>query len=99
EVLPRWIPVVGGKSLPPRLVAVSSAALASAVGLLVSYYVIKEALGLDIGTSRPLPDGCSAPDLSVLVFYVPLIAWAPLLFLLTHHYYRRRISNTNPSEA
>jgi hypothetical protein len=88
EVLPRRLPIAGGRVVPLRLATLAAAATASVVALLVAYYLVKEAFGL--GSTRELAPGCSAPDFGILVYYVPLIAWAPLLSALTLHYYRRR---------
>jgi hypothetical protein len=89
EVFPRWIPAVGGRPVPARLVTAAAAALATVVAVAVGYYLVKEALDLD-GPLRTLPAGCYPPDLHILVYYVPLIAWAPLLYLVTYQYHRRR---------
>jgi hypothetical protein len=77
--------------VPLRLATLAAVSAASVVALLVGYYLVKEAFGL--GSTRQLAPGCSPPDFDILVYYVPLIAWAPLLYALTLHYYRRRKHN------
>ncbi len=92
EVVPRAAPWLGGKRIPTLLVAVAAAAAASAIGLLTVYFLAKEAFGLGgIVESRELAPGCSKPGIGILVYYVPLVAWAPLLYALTYHYWRRRV--------
>jgi hypothetical protein len=89
EVFPRWIPAVGGRSVPVRLATTAATTLATLVAVAVGYYLVKEAFNLG-GPLRTLPDGCYPPDFHILVYYAPLIAWAPLLYLVTYQYHRRR---------
>jgi hypothetical protein len=89
EMLPRWVPVVGGRPVHARAVTAAAAALATLVAAAVVFYFVKDHIGL-AGPRRPLPPGCTAPDLDILVYYVPLIAWPPLLYYVTFRYHRRR---------
>ena len=89
EVFPQWIPVIGGRSVPARPVTVAATTLATLVAAAVGYYLVKEAFDLS-GPLRPLAPGCRPPDIHVLRFYVPLIAWPPLLYAVTYQYHRRR---------
>ena len=86
---PRWIPLVGGRPVPARAVTTAATTLATVVAIAVVYYLVKDAVGLG-GPLRPLPPGCTVPDNEILRYYVPLVAWAPLLYLVTYHYHRRR---------
>jgi hypothetical protein len=101
QVLPSWLPGLGG-AVVPRLLATGAAALVAMIaGLLTGYYLLKEALNLQLVQSRPLPPGCTAPGFDVLIYYVPLLAWAPLLAILTVRYdrHRRRLERSRDDEA
>ncbi len=88
EVFPRWLPLVGGKTVPARGVTAVAGGGAALIGLLTVYAVVN--MIFEFRPARDLPPGCEAPGLDVLVFYVPLIAWAPLLAVVSYAYYRRR---------
>jgi hypothetical protein len=84
EVLPRWLPVVGGRLVPARL-AVGAATTGA---LLVTAFLVRGVIG---GEPRhPLPPGCTPPGFDVLVFYLPMVLWPPLLLAVTWHYHLRR---------
>ena len=95
EVFPRWIPFVGGTSLPVRPVVIAAAAGATIIALLIAYATVVSIVAPE-WTVEPMPPGCSKPGRDVGVYYLPLNAWPPLLYLLAYHYYRRR---TTPSAA
>lgn len=97
EVFPKWLPVLGGSEVPRLLAMAAALAAAALVACLSAYYFINDAFNLV--ESRPLPPGCSPPGLDVLVFYIPLLAWAPLLFALAIHYNRRRRSPHDPATS
>ena len=84
EVVPAWIPLVGGKPVP-RLAAVVPAgtgALALTLlwaGTFSDVETIWALYGLD-GADRMLMTAC----------YAPLLLWGPLLAAVTVSYYRRR---------
>jgi hypothetical protein len=89
EVFPRWIPAVGGRPVPARLVTAAATTLATVVAAVIVFYFVKDHVGLD-GPRRTLPPGCIPPDFDILVYYLPLIAWPPLLYYVTYRYHRRR---------
>ena len=66
----------------------AAASGATILAIMTVYAIIGGQLGR--GPLEPMPSGCSLPNERVLLFYVPLVAWAPLLSLVTYHYYRRR---------
>lgn len=97
EVVPRWIPVLGGRRVPPWA-AVVPAGLGAAVLMVFPYALVMMAFGR-------LPSGASATAIThgwqSVVFwiaYLPLGAWGPLLAVLTVHYHRRRVG-TQPLTA
>ncbi|MFC9972363.1 hypothetical protein ACFVH6_15905 [Spirillospora sp. NPDC127200] len=85
EVFPRWIPLVGGRNVP-----VLGATGAASLGA-VAVFLFTGALGLGW---RGAMAGPEAPDgfagLVMGAAYLPLLAWGPLLAIVTAHYYLRR---------
>ncbi|GAB4001042.1 hypothetical protein GCM10029992_35160 [Glycomyces albus] len=98
EVLPRWIPGLGGRRVPVGFAI--SAATTGAVLVAVVFTLGKfpdvmmsfwNQLGLDRPPGgRPIPEGCSRPGWEVLRWYLPMALWPPLLLAVTWHYRRRR---------
>lgn len=96
EVVPRWIPLLGGRRVPPPAAIVP--ATAGVLALVALYvYVLLNIFRLHVhvepsigkGDTFVIPDG--GPGLWVLVAaYLPLLAWAPLVAALTVAYRRRR---------
>jgi hypothetical protein len=86
EVFPRWLPIVGGRPVPARPATAVAMTGATIIAALTLYFFVRLAIGLDGQTSAT---GCSAPGWEVLAFYLPLVAWAPLLFVVARDYSRR----------
>lgn len=83
ERVPRWIPLIGGRWIPPRPVVVVASAGAVALALIWGFAFRDPQLsGLDFASTgwRVLFLAC----------YVPLLAWAPLVAAVTFAYHRRR---------
>lgn len=83
EVVPRWIPFVGGKDVPPMAAVVPAAAGAVALTLLWTSVMssvggIWTLYGLD-GFERVVMMAC----------YLPMLAWGPLLAAVTASYHLR----------
>ncbi|MBN0045238.1 hypothetical protein JS756_14175 [Streptomyces actuosus] len=89
EVVPRWIPLIGGRPVRP---------LAAVVPALVGSFVLF-ALSLLVGFVQGgnLADGVLTDTRAQTVFlavcYTPLLAWAPLLAVSAIAYYRRRTTS------
>ncbi|MGY3333922.1 hypothetical protein ACVW0K_000021 [Streptomyces filamentosus] len=84
EVVPRWVPLLGGRRIPP-LVAVVPATLGALAAIGVVYYFFLSIL------FTGYPAGHTATEEVVLTAsYLPLLAWGPLLGAVTYAYYRRR---------
>ncbi|MFG3494292.1 hypothetical protein [Streptomyces sp. NPDC047928] len=85
QVVPRWVPLLGGR--PVRPLAAVVPALLGAVGLTAlcgwSFLAVYAGLG-DLSVGTPLQ------DLLFHVCYAPLLAWPPLLAAVTLAYWRRR---------
>jgi hypothetical protein len=87
ETFPNWVPVIGGRDVPARGATIAALTGATIIWLLNVFYFIRQITGVDNVDTQP---GCSPPDLEILIFYMPLIAWAPLLFVVALHYHHRR---------
>jgi hypothetical protein len=96
EVVPRWVPVLGGRPVPLRAATFPATVGATVIAGLTVYQLLHQAFGI-AGPLEPLPPGCTPPGAEILVFYAPLVAWAPLLFFVTHDYRRRRMHREAPA--
>ncbi|MGI5346990.1 hypothetical protein ACQEU8_02205 [Streptomyces sp. CA-250714] len=81
EVVPRWIPVLGGRTVRP-LAAVVPAAL-GAVALTALW------ANVPWWWTYPHDDMTETGSLVVGILYQPLFLWGPLLAAVTVSYYRR----------
>ncbi|MBT2451171.1 hypothetical protein J7F03_29705 [Streptomyces sp. ISL-43] len=85
EVVPCWIPRLGGRRIPP-LAAVVPAALGAAAVTLVT---VPGAFAWSANMTMPgAPTG--AGWWLMTVCYAPLLLWGPLLAVVTAAYWRRR---------
>jgi hypothetical protein len=92
EIVPGWVPIVGGRPIPILAAVVPAALGATVLNGLVAYAVLNSVFDWvgQLGESRA---GCAPPtSLIVKVAYLPLPAWGPLLAFVTVAYYRRRVS-------
>jgi hypothetical protein len=89
EILPGWLPLVGGRPIH-RLAATIPAALgAAALTGIWTFAVVNVWSGTTSGgLDYFFPT--VAQKVILLVCYVPLLAWGPLLAVLTVAYFRRR---------
>ncbi len=92
EVFPKWIPFFGGRAVPIRAAVIPAGAGATfifgiyAYALLNPIFHFKEPVVI-AGCPGPL----ETPDAWVAIAsYAPLLAWGPLLVVVTIAYYRRR---------
>lgn len=94
EVVPRWVPALGGRSVPMRPAVVSGALGAAALTLLWTWVAVHFALGQRIdGTPRSVLAPLNFHDwrgVLAVVAYSPLVLWGPLLAAVTVAYYGRR---------
>ncbi|GAA3371934.1 hypothetical protein GCM10020367_24740 [Streptomyces sannanensis] len=93
ETVPRWIPLLGGRRIPPLAAVIP--ALTGAAGLLglVGWFTYAQYAGLGDGLT-----GSPAQKALLTVCYVPLLAWAPLLIAVTVAYHRRRAGAPAPQD-
>lgn len=94
EVVPRWLPGLGGRRVPRLAAALPAAIGASILTVLWTWLAITMSLGLRIDGSRATattPFGFGDwKGLLTYAAYLPLAAWGPLLAALTVAYWRRR---------
>jgi hypothetical protein len=93
EVVPRWIPRLGGRRVP-TMAAVISAALGAIAVTIVSIMIVRELIDPDTSSYDPseAPQGLAAWVMGLC--YAPMVAWGPLLAAVTIAYYRRRTRAT-----
>ncbi|MEU4823848.1 hypothetical protein AB0H37_18435 [Actinomadura sp. NPDC023710] len=82
EVVPRWIPVIGGRTIAPSAVLIPAWAGVAVLAVLWT--------PLAAWWSMPGDDMTPAGHTVVGFLYLPLVAWAPLLAALAVAYRRRR---------
>ncbi|MEV8317359.1 hypothetical protein AB0Q95_24635 [Streptomyces sp. NPDC059900] len=89
EVVPGWIPLLGGREVRPLAAVVP--ALLGALGLvgLMGWSLYAQYAGLGSGaTDDPVKEAV------LVACYAPLVLWAPLLVAVTVAYHRRRKGHT-----
>jgi hypothetical protein len=96
EVVPQWLPLIGGRRVPVLAAVVPAVCGAVVLFGLVGYGLANMTV-LDVNKPAEVP-GCLPPQKEsggwlVILAYAPLIAWPPLLLLVTVAYYRRRTSS------
>ncbi|MEU6983841.1 hypothetical protein ABZ946_10460 [Streptomyces sp. NPDC046324] len=89
EVLPRRLPFVGGRRVPPG--AATAAALGGAFGLLAltGWYTYVAVAGIGADAAGTHTEG-PVQEALFLACYLPLAAWGPLLAAVAVAYRRRR---------
>jgi hypothetical protein len=87
EVVPRWVPLVGGRAIRPMTAVVPAVLGATGLFAICGWYVYAN-LFTDLA---PGISGTPLQEAVLLACYLPLLAWAPLLLAVTFAYYRRRV--------
>jgi hypothetical protein len=85
EVVPGWIPFLGGRRVPTMVAVITASLGAFAVTVVWTFAAVN--------SPNPAsgPVGLSGVSLwAVYVCYAPLLAWGPLLAVVTVAYHRRR---------
>ncbi|MFG3409015.1 hypothetical protein [Streptomyces sp. NPDC048142] len=101
EVVPCWVPGLRGRRIPIPAVVIPAALGAALIMMLCAYGTLNQIFGFmeplnDDGTGLP----ASGPAAWALwTTYAPLLAWGPLLVILTVAYYRRRRANDASAAA
>ncbi|WP_405979701.1 hypothetical protein [Streptomyces sp. NBC_00158] len=86
EEVPRWIPRLGGRRIPP-LVAVVPAALGAAA---VTAITVLSAFAWNANFTQSPTAPSGAAYWFMTLCYAPLLLWGPLLAFVTAAYWRRR---------
>jgi hypothetical protein len=91
EVLPRWIPLLGRRRIPPLAAVIPAALGAAGVTTIVAYAAYNAFV-------RGMIENLGTPGQQrvVAACYAPLVAWGPLLGAVTVAYYRRRRGGGGP---
>ncbi|WP_258045106.1 hypothetical protein [Streptomyces sp. SM11] len=101
EVVPRWVPGLRGRRIPIPAVVIPAALGAALIMMFCAYGV----LNMIFGFVEPLNENggglpTSGPAAWALwTTYAPLLAWGPLLAILTVAYHRRRRANEASAAA
>lgn len=94
EVVPGWVPRLGGRRLPAKAVVVPAAAGALVLTVLWTAVAASSLAGVTIrGQRLPADNPLRGSGWRLAVFvaaYAPLLLWGPLLGALTVAYLRRR---------
>jgi hypothetical protein len=94
EVVPSWIPVLGGRTVPARAAVVAAALGAAALTLLWTWVAVQFALGREInGRASPSYIPLNFHDwrgVLAVAAYAPLVLWGPFLAAVTVAYHKRR---------
>ncbi|MFJ5233151.1 hypothetical protein ACIQBJ_25055 [Kitasatospora sp. NPDC088391] len=107
EVLPRRLPLLGGRRVPVGAAVVPATVGAALLVLLGAYFFLNPVLFHVHFTPLVGPAGTHASHLEVggwsqmlfLACYLPLLAWPALVGAVTHAYYRRRTGPARPEQA
>jgi hypothetical protein len=87
EVVPRWIPFLGGRPIPPL-----AATIPAALGAIAVTTFALQSLPAWWEPEPGSPQGLAAVVMAAC--YAPLLAWGPLLAVVTVAYYVRRTKTT-----
>ncbi|GAA4703066.1 hypothetical protein APR04_000464 [Promicromonospora umidemergens] len=89
EVVPGWLPLVGGRPIHRIAATVPAALGAAALTGIWTFAVVNVLRGTTSG-ALDFYFPTVVQKVVLLVCYVPLLAWGPLLAVLTVAYFRRR---------
>jgi hypothetical protein len=99
EVVPRWVPFLRGRTVPVGAAVIAAGAGASVIFAVYAYALLNPIL--HFGPTPQIP-GCPPPTEEpgawvAIASYAPLLAWGPLLVVVTVAYYRRRTTPGRPT--
>ena len=93
EVLPDWLPRVGGRTVNGAVVTVAAGLGVALIFTVYAYAVLNPIFGWR--QPPPYHPACPPPDQTsgawaAYAAYAPLLLWGPLLLIVTVSYHRRR---------
>ncbi|GIG87754.1 hypothetical protein [Plantactinospora endophytica] len=92
EQVPHWVPLLGGRPIPARPVVILAVAGGALLVAITGYIVLNQTFHFVprgwVGVGRDEP-AHPVPGWEVLRYYVPLIAWGPLVLAVAADYRRR----------
>ncbi len=95
EVWPRWVPLLKGRRIRPMVAVVPAAAGALLLTVMWTWTTGMALLGRNVQGEPQTDPGLTFETwqgTTMLLVYVPLLLWGPLLAALTVHYRRRRLA-------
>ncbi|MFF1272570.1 hypothetical protein ACFVZC_04000 [Streptomyces marokkonensis] len=92
EIVPRWMPLLGGRRVAPLAATVPAVLGGVVLSVLLSWAFYSHSANVG-----PEGTGTPAQYALLLVCYVPLLAWPPLLIAVAVAYYRRRTAVPSPA--
>jgi hypothetical protein len=98
EVMPGWVPLIGGRPIH-RLAATIPAALGAIALTGIWTFAVVNVLSGTTSGGLDYFFPTVAQKAVLLICYVPLVAWGPLLAVLTIAYYRRRTPDREAAVA
>ncbi|WP_436532634.1 hypothetical protein [Actinoplanes sp. HUAS TT8] len=90
EVVPRWVPRLGGRPIPVLAAVVPAAAGATICTILWPYALFMLAEGQKLNGTPGVMHFDGAQMVLFWAAYSPLLLWGPLVWVCTVHYWRRR---------
>ena len=101
EVWPRWVPLLRGRTVRPVVAVVPAAAGAFVLTVMWTWTSGLALLGRNVQGAPQHDPGLTWETwqgTTMLLVYLPLLLWGPLLGALTVHYYRRRLAGPGQRE-
>jgi hypothetical protein len=91
ERIPSWVPRLGGRPIPPRPVVVTAVTGGAVLVAICVYFFLNQRFGFverGWGGSEELVR--EKPGWDIMRYYLPLVAWGPLVLAVAADYHRRR---------
>ena len=101
EVWPRWVPSLRGRTIRPLAAVVPAAAGAFVLTVMWTWTTGMALLGRNVQGEPQSDPGLTFETwqgTTMLLAYLPLLLWGPLLGALTAHYRRRRLAGPGQRE-
>ena len=101
EVWPRWVPFLKGRVIRPMVAVVPAATGALVLTVMWTWTTGTALLGRNVQGQRQHDPGLTFETwqgTTMLLVYLPLLLWGPLLGALTVHYRQRRLAGLGQRE-